>query len=608
MPNREAVIAIQGGGVFGLTVLGQLHSVLVEHKYNAMALAGTSAGAIVAALTWAGFKPGEIQDKFKGLHSNSGTRLTHLLGPCDDGFDYAAFCELKEEVQETIQKLTYSELSRWQKLKLAYKILALWAKVTPHYKRRGVFPGAALEDKLEEWLREKIPLPNSCPPGTRLCFAHVEQLMRADLETHYRPPLLLTVTNLTRRRVELVSSLDTRYAHVSIAKAVRASAGFPVFFTPLEMAECHEGKGCWFVDGGLVSNFPMWAFSDAFRIQIRNSSMSDIYGHVADRPWIRIGLRVVDDLENLPDLSAPSRYVGSLLRMLAGGTRNELERILSSTAPRAIFIEQPYSTTDGPKGVLEVDQLTTERIDSMIVHGQQYANEELKAYRSPGVITDDEGLSGKIERQLKDLISRCEEIFQPVPREALRLRANIFMPALRGDDLVMRIRFACNMNGDSDADMEFADLRSGLTGFCYSTRKPQICNLEVVAKLRMSEWQQTDLFGMNPDLQRKVRDDRTWLVSVPIFDPYEVCMDARGKRGRAHEAFVRAAYFSVETEIDGPILGVLNLDAGWSYTDVNLPGDVNLQITDTRIQILLALLHSASFRIASTLSEDFHDN
>ena len=41
--NKEAVIAIQGGGVYGLSLLGQLQAVLEDEKYSPLAFAGTSA-------------------------------------------------------------------------------------------------------------------------------------------------------------------------------------------------------------------------------------------------------------------------------------------------------------------------------------------------------------------------------------------------------------------------------------------------------------------------------------------------------------------------------------------------------------------------------------
>src|SRR5262249_51174766 len=51
--DRLATVTIQGGGVYGLSLLGQLQA-LVKMRMQPVALAGTSAGAIVATLYWAG--------------------------------------------------------------------------------------------------------------------------------------------------------------------------------------------------------------------------------------------------------------------------------------------------------------------------------------------------------------------------------------------------------------------------------------------------------------------------------------------------------------------------------------------------------------------------
>src|SRR5439155_22503248 len=44
-PNREAVLAIQGGGVYGFSLLGQAKTV-INRGYIPLAYAGTSAGAV----------------------------------------------------------------------------------------------------------------------------------------------------------------------------------------------------------------------------------------------------------------------------------------------------------------------------------------------------------------------------------------------------------------------------------------------------------------------------------------------------------------------------------------------------------------------------------
>ncbi len=48
--DRYATITIQGGGVYGLNLLGQLAELVDEKEIIPISLAGNSAGAIIATL------------------------------------------------------------------------------------------------------------------------------------------------------------------------------------------------------------------------------------------------------------------------------------------------------------------------------------------------------------------------------------------------------------------------------------------------------------------------------------------------------------------------------------------------------------------------------
>ena len=112
--DRAAVVAIQGGGVFGLSMLGQL-SAVVEADTAPIALAGTSAGAVVAALFWAGYSPKEIREMFvhlraTGRRSNDpvpSATLVDLIGPFGDPpsrYDYGEFQSLCKSVLAHIKQ------------------------------------------------------------------------------------------------------------------------------------------------------------------------------------------------------------------------------------------------------------------------------------------------------------------------------------------------------------------------------------------------------------------------------------------------------------------------------------------------------------------------
>lgn len=602
--NRDAVITIQGGGVFGLTLLGQLQAVLEEHRYAPLALAGTSAGAIVATLVWAGLPPSEIREELKRLAVAEGGTLASLLGPFEPpDFDFDAFRSLGDEIKRGLK--SFDDFSRrriWNPRRWA-ALAGLFTRSSKmrkglqiHFENRGFFCGDNLEATLDRLLRRASDVPgNVTSPGELLRFRHFAELMERHGEDSYRPPLLLTATNLTRQRLEVVSSVDPRYANVPVAKAVRASAGFPVFFSPRELPECPDGG--WFVDGGVVSNFPVWAFSDAFRHQVQSSP---IYRRIAARPWIRIGLRVVEDVEALPDLSAPDLFFRSLVSMLTGSARNQLEEILSSTAVRALIIKQPRGTTGGP-GTLDLRALDARRIDAMVESGFRYADDFLSRHRSPGVYVKNP--RPRIRRELETIVERALFVLGVGEGEA-KLRANVLVPV---EDR-LKLLFSYRMDGDPDEKMEFPDLESGLAGFCYASRCPQVCNLREVAALRQKNPEEyRHLFGMSANLQGKVRPDRTWLAAVPLFDPFEVRFVRQGgaAAGAAHPAHPGKAYHGLEPELDGAVLGVLTMDAGWDYDALGIDPDPDVHYRDPKIQAIVSLMQSTAFSISRLLSEIF---
>ena len=76
--DRLAVVTIQGGGTFGLNLLGQLSYLTEELKIIPVAVAGNSAGSIVAVLFWAGYTPWEIRNIFAEMAEKK--VLEQLLG------------------------------------------------------------------------------------------------------------------------------------------------------------------------------------------------------------------------------------------------------------------------------------------------------------------------------------------------------------------------------------------------------------------------------------------------------------------------------------------------------------------------------------------------
>jgi hypothetical protein len=80
-----------------------------------------------------------------------------------------------------------------------------------------------------------------------------------DLEAAGGLPLKIVSTNLTTKGIQVFSARST--PNVPIADAVCASICLPYIFKPYRV-EVREKEVCEFVDGGLLSNLPLWVFDE----------------------------------------------------------------------------------------------------------------------------------------------------------------------------------------------------------------------------------------------------------------------------------------------------------------------------------------------------------
>lgn len=469
--------------------------------------------------------------------------------------------------------------------------------LAPGYLRRGFFRGDDLERFIDRCLKESPRFKDYAGQlgDAPLTFGWVSRLVeeKPDEDLEEIVPLILTTTNLTSRALILIRSYDDQFQALPVARAVRASAGFPVFFRPVELA-CPGLEG-WYVDGGMISNFPAWVFSRELR---RRMAETGQYRELAIRPWLNIGLRVVPDPTGpaSPDQS-PREFVRSLFDLARGQVRNELENALAAQLPRAISILQPTSQTNAPPNLLDVDRLDDDKITAMFARGRDFAEEELSRY-SFDLPSGAE--ASAIEQALERVVRRVLRSFGRT-NDVLKLRANVFVP--REQKLVLA--YAQGMGGDADRGLEF-DHNAGLTGFCFVSRRPYLCNLHYTRR-----WAEevsspdAELLGMNREAHLSVREDRTWLASVPVFDPADCWFVDSEAAAMPHDPKAQPIWVKLPGTLDGAVFAVLNLDAAVNYGELDLPEDPAESLTDPRISSILHLLQACSFEIGRIFSRAF---
>ncbi|HZO72652.1 MAG TPA: patatin-like phospholipase family protein [Ktedonobacteraceae bacterium] len=194
----------EGGGVKGIGLVGAL-SVFEEKGYEFVNVAGTSAGAIVAALLAAGYTADELKKISMSIGFSTFTDpplLGHIpfVGP-----------------------------------------------VLNEIMRQGLYKGDALREFIRDLLAKK---------GVHT-FGDLILPEYADKD-RYRFKLRVVASDITRRR-KLVLPQDIKLygmtpEDLDVSLAVRMSISIPFFFEPIKL------KGSYIVDGGLLSNFPVEIF------------------------------------------------------------------------------------------------------------------------------------------------------------------------------------------------------------------------------------------------------------------------------------------------------------------------------------------------------------
>ena len=209
MGESFADLVFEGGGVKGIGLAGA-YSALRERGIEPKRVAGTSAGAITAALVAAGYSAQELD--------------AILLE--------VPFTRFKDEAWEDRVPLVGHPLS----------VLL----------QRGIYEGGFFR----EWMRELL-----AAKGIRT-FSQLADPEATELKDRYR--LKVIVSDVTHRRLLVLpddaASLGIEPDDLEVAYAVRMSMSIPIFFEPVMHRNPRTGLDHLIVDGGMLSNFPVWLF------------------------------------------------------------------------------------------------------------------------------------------------------------------------------------------------------------------------------------------------------------------------------------------------------------------------------------------------------------
>ncbi|MFZ5634242.1 MAG: patatin-like phospholipase family protein [Bacillota bacterium] len=242
----RADAVFEGGGVKGIGLVGAVYYAEKERKVRWQNVAGTSAGAIVAALIASNYSADEIRKILFDLDFNL----------------------IKDE-------------GLLDKLSLPGKTLSLLFE-------KGIYEGQFIERFMEILLSKK-------GVGS---FGDLR--IEGETNPRYAYRLNVIASDIARGKM-LVLPQDIRDYGVdpdrfSVARAVRMSMSIPIFYEPVAVDYTDGGKRkrSYIVDGGILSNFPVWLFDS-----------------VEEPQWPTLGFRLVEPGEGDP------REINNILDFLA---------------------------------------------------------------------------------------------------------------------------------------------------------------------------------------------------------------------------------------------------------------------------------------------------
>jgi NTE family protein len=207
--QQFADLVFEGGGVKGIGLAGAF-AALQERHVTPKGLAGTSAGAITAALVAAGYSSTELDAILKAV----------------------PFAKFEDEGPE-------------DRLPVIGRGVSLLLK-------RGIYEGKFFQRWIAELLEAKA-------------ITKFGQLVDEEADNpKHRYRLQVIASDITHRRM-LVLPNDAEHLGIDpddleIAYAVRMSMSIPVFFQPVVHRNRQTGEDHVIVDGGMLSNFPVWLF------------------------------------------------------------------------------------------------------------------------------------------------------------------------------------------------------------------------------------------------------------------------------------------------------------------------------------------------------------
>ncbi|MBW9159145.1 patatin-like phospholipase family protein [Clostridium tagluense] len=219
--RKFADVVFEGGGVKGIGLVGALKT-FEDNGYAWKNISGNSAGSIVAALVAAGY--------------------------------------CAEEIKKLMIQIDYKRIAD----KSHFNIPILSNTFNLLFKK-GIFKGDYLKNWIDEALLNKVQLKK----GKKVTFGDLvipeeKGILLNNNKYKRKYKLHIIATDISRGKMLILPEDIAEYGinpdDLEVSLAIRMSISIPYFFQPVNLNDANSNKKSFIVDGGVLSNYPVWIF------------------------------------------------------------------------------------------------------------------------------------------------------------------------------------------------------------------------------------------------------------------------------------------------------------------------------------------------------------
>lgn len=219
--TKFADAVFEGGGIKGIGLVGAL-KIFEQNGYEWKNLSGTSAGSIVAALIAVGYSAEEIKKLMLQLDYNKISDKNHFSIPIISNTGNLIF-------------------------------------------KKGIFKG----DYIKNWIDEALSNKLNHSKGKKVTFGDLiipkeKGILINDNKYKRKYKLHIIATDISNGKMlilpEDIEEFGINPDDLEVSLAIRMSMCIPYFFQPVNLINVNTNKKSLIVDGGVLSNYPVWLF------------------------------------------------------------------------------------------------------------------------------------------------------------------------------------------------------------------------------------------------------------------------------------------------------------------------------------------------------------